>query len=70
MKIAGWIERIAYSGKDYVYAKHDVDPFDYSFKSGVTNNDSIRRKLAVTTALRKAEALPKHVRTVAAAARF
>jgi hypothetical protein len=70
MKIAGWLERIAYSGKDYVYAKHDVDPLDYSFKPNVSNRDSVRRKIAVTTALRKAEAVPKHVRTVAAEARI
>lgn len=69
MKIAGWLERIAYSGKDYVYTKHDVDPFDYSFKPTVSDRDSVRRKIAVTMALRQAEALPKHVRSVAAAAR-
>lgn len=70
MIIAGWVEKIPYSGKDYFYAKFDSDPFDYSFIASATGKRRLSRKMVVTTALRKAEALPKHVREVAAAARL
>jgi hypothetical protein len=70
MKIAGWIERIPYSGKDYIYANHDVDPFQYSFAPTASEKDSARRKITVTTALTRAVDIPKHVRQVAAQARM
>lgn len=69
MKIAGWIERIAYSKNDYVYALHDTDPFDYSFKPHIADRDSVRRKFSVSSALKKSEGVPRHVSTIAAQAR-
>jgi hypothetical protein len=65
MQIAGWIEKIAYSGKDYYCTKYDEDPFHYAFKKGVANTDSFRRKMDLRLALEAAEALPKHVRNKA-----
>ena len=70
MRIAGWVERIAYSGHDYIYAMHDEDPFEYSFSVTVTEKDSARRKIAVTQALAKATGIPRHVRKIAAQARM
>lgn len=70
MQLAGWIERRSYSNKDYLWALHDTDPFEYEFKPGVSERVSVRRKLAVTAALRKAEPLPSHIRTEATAARL
>jgi hypothetical protein len=69
MQLAGWIARYTYSNRDYIYALHDDDPFEYTFKPGVADRISIRRKLAVTTALQQAETLPSHIRSRAAAAR-
>lgn len=66
MELAGWIGKVAYSGKDYYYVKDDADPFHYAFREGVVEKDSIRRKLTVAESLRAAEHLPKQViRTVA-----
>ncbi|WP_147292549.1 retron St85 family effector protein [Undibacter mobilis] len=69
MKLAGWVGKVAYSGKDYLYTLHDVDPFDYSFKSDVTDKDSVRRKLFVAKALRSLESVPRHVLEMATKAR-
>jgi hypothetical protein len=69
MKLAGWIGKIPYSGKDYLYALHDADPFDYSFKPDVSDNDSVRRKLFVAKALRNIESVPRHVLDTATKAR-
>jgi hypothetical protein len=38
-----------------------MDPFDYSFKDGVAEPYSIRRKLAVAEAVKKIEKIHKHV---------
>ena len=70
MQLAGWIERRSYSNKDYLWALHDADPFDYEFKSGVTERVTIRRNLIVKTALRKAEPLPPHISSEATSARL
>jgi hypothetical protein len=70
MKIAGWIERFSYSQKDFIYSLHDIDPFDYSFKPGVSDRDSVRRKLAVSAALKTLSNVPKHVLATAAKARI
>ncbi|WP_271596187.1 retron St85 family effector protein [Bradyrhizobium sp. CCBAU 25360] len=70
MQLAGWIERRSYSNKDYLWALHDADPFEYEFKPGVSERVSVRRKLTVTAALRKAVPLPSHIRTEATAARL
>jgi hypothetical protein len=70
MQLAGWIERRSYSNKDYLWALHDSDPFDYDFKPGVTERVSIRRNLIVKSALRDAEPLPLHIRREASSARL
>lgn len=69
MRVAGWIGTETYSGKTYFFVKFDKDPFDYAFKEGVADTDSARRKLAVSEALKRAEAVPRHVREVAYSAR-
>jgi hypothetical protein len=62
MKLAGWIDVISYAAGDYVWACNDEDPFEYELKIGVIDRtSSMRRKLAVQVALRKAEHLPKWV---------
>ena len=65
MELAGWLGRIPYSGQDYFYTCYGDDPFDYSFKSDVRDRDSLRRKLAVSSALLRTRKLPLHVRKVA-----
>ncbi len=69
MQLAGWIERRAYSNKDYFWTLHDTDPFDYDFKPEVVERVSDRRNLAVRNALRKAETVPAHIRSEASSAR-
>lgn len=66
MQLAGWIAVESYSGKDYLYTCHDVDPFVYKFDDAVSERDTVRRKIEVTQALAAAEKVPKHVRSVAA----
>jgi hypothetical protein len=62
MKLAGWVETLSYGGEDYVWALHDEDPFEYELKVGVADRtSSMRRKLLVQTALRKAERLPAYI---------
>lgn len=61
MQLARWVGMEAYSNKDYFYSLYDDDPFDYKFRPGTKERVAIRRKLPVTTALRKAEKVPKHV---------
>lgn len=66
MELAGWIGRKRYSNKDYHYCKIDVDPFDYAFLPGVTDNQSIRRKSLIASEIQKDLSLPDHVREFAA----
>jgi hypothetical protein len=62
MKLAGWVATISYAAGDYIWALHDDDPFEYELKSGVIDrSSSMRRKLLVQAALRKAERLPSFV---------
>jgi hypothetical protein len=70
MQLAGWIERRSYSNKDYLWVLYDREPFNYEFKPGVVERVSIRRNLLVTTALKKAEEIPSHIRTEASRARL
>ena len=69
MELAGWIRRYSYSGKDYFFVLHDQDPFDYAFKAGVAERDSIRRKFVVSGAMSKIDLAPLHVRTLATQSR-
>lgn len=69
MQLAGWIERKAYSGKDYFFVRFSHDPFDYAFKAGVVEKDSARRKFAVAAALSKINIVPQHVKDIAHEAR-
>ncbi len=62
MKLAGWVETISYAAGDYVWALNDEDPFEYEFKGSVIDRtSSMRRKVVVQAALRKAETLPAWV---------
>jgi hypothetical protein len=69
MQLAKWIGRLSYSGKDYFFALVDDEPFDYSYKSGVNETLTVRRKMVVHEALRKTEIIPKYVLKQAASAR-
>ena len=63
MKMAGWVDTYAYSNKTYWYTLRSQDPFArYSFKDGVQERDTVRRKAAVTTAIHKELDVPRHVR--------
>jgi hypothetical protein len=67
--IAGWVRKIPYSHTDYYCATIDSDPFNYSFKSGTTERDSIRRKLDITKAMKVIEEVPAYVLNQATHAR-
>jgi len=69
LQIVGWLARTSYSGKDYFYCRASQDPFDYRYKSGVTQKDSLRRKTEVIRALQALETPDPHVKQVAANAR-
>jgi hypothetical protein len=62
MQLSGWITSELYSNKEYFYTCNDLDVFGYSFKDGVSDRDSARRKADVAAALLNAERPPKHVR--------
>jgi hypothetical protein len=66
LQLLKWIKVIPYSGEVYFYTAFDQDPFAYSFKSGVTDNDSARRKADIAIAIRKSASLPQYVRKLAA----
>lgn len=68
MEIAGWVKRVKYSGKEYLYAC-DGDPFDYRFKAGVTKRDSLRRKTEAVRSIKTLWQAPRYVRERAASAR-
>lgn len=70
LELAKWIKRESYSGKDYFYTLYDDDPFDYSYNDGVAETSAVRRKLAVTNGLKKAENIPKYIWKNAASARL
>jgi hypothetical protein len=70
MQLAGWIKVYHYSGTDYYYVMHDRDPFSkYTFKSGIVEKDTVRRKSDVAAEVKRELSLPKHVREVASKAR-
>ena len=64
-----WVKIEHYSSKDYIYSPYDEDPFDYSFNSGVSENDSARRKADIALAIRKTKILPEYVRKIVSASR-
>jgi hypothetical protein len=66
LQIAGWVSSEAYSGKDYFFVNYDIDPIIYTFKDGVVEKDSVRRKADIAVALTKLENAPKHIRGIAA----
>ena len=62
MKIAGWIDKYTYSNKAYWHPLIPHDPFArYSFKLGVADRDTLRRKLEATEAVRRDLRPPQHV---------
>ncbi len=70
MQLAKWIQRLPYSGKDYFFALHDEEPFDYVYKADIKETSTVRRKLAIRECLRKVETIPHYVAKRAAAARI
>lgn len=61
LHISGWLKKIAYSGKDYYYAAFEEDPFNYAYKTGTRERDTMRRKADVTRAMKIIEDTPNHV---------
>lgn len=61
MLIAGWVRKLPYSHTDYYCATADTDPFNYSYKPGTAETDSIRRKLDITNAMKAIEDIPPYV---------
>ncbi len=44
LELLGWIGRVRYISKEYFFALHDDDPFQYRFKAGVANTNATARK--------------------------
>jgi hypothetical protein len=44
LELLGWIGRIRYGTKEYFFAIHDDDPFQYRFRVGVTKSNATARK--------------------------
>jgi len=66
LMIAGWLKRYSYSRKDYYYATVDRDPFNYGYKPGIRERDSIRRKSDIRERMRAVEQVPPYVLSKAA----
>lgn len=66
MQLAGWVDKIHYSNLDYYYCRYDIDPLDYSFREGVNERDSVRRKADIAVKIQNDLSLPRHVRGAAA----
>lgn len=69
MQLAKWIHRVPYSGKDYFFALHDDEPFDYVYLPKTVETSTVRRKLIIKDGLRKIETIPSFVMRRAAEAR-
>jgi hypothetical protein len=61
LMIAGWLKRYSYSHKDYYYATVDADPFNYSYKAGIRETDSLRRKSDIREGMKAIEQVPPYV---------
>jgi hypothetical protein len=59
--IAKWITKYSYSHKDYYYALFDNDPVNYSYKTGIREKDSLRRKADIREAMGAIEQVPAYV---------
>ena len=70
LELAKWIQRYSYSDKDYFFTLFDSEPFFYSYKYGVDETSTVRRKLAVQAGLKKVESIPRFVLRLAATARI
>ena len=44
LQLLGWIGRVHYGPREYIFALHDDDPFVYRFKASVTNTNATARK--------------------------
>ena len=44
LELLGWIGRVHYGPREYVFALHDDDPFLYRFKKSVANTNATARK--------------------------
>lgn len=62
MRVAGWVDKVVYSDREYFYSNSANDPFDYAFRPSVDTRDSARRKVAVREELLRLVKAPKHVR--------
>ena len=66
LMIAGWLKKYSYSRKDYYYATVDSDPFNYSYKAGIWERDSLRRKSDIRARMKAIEQVPPYVLSKAA----
>ena len=69
LELARWIVRKKYVNRVYFYTTFVIDPFDYVFLPGVSDNDSVRRKTAAGQDIALAERIPEPVRDEAIAVR-
>lgn len=61
MKVAGWMDKVSYSNKEYYYCKKDIDIFEYAYRSSAKSKDSIRRKLEISTLFKNTDNPPTAV---------
>jgi hypothetical protein len=61
LMIAGWLKKYSYSRKDYYYATVDDDPFNYSYRAGIRERDSLRRKSDIREGMKAVEQVPPYV---------
>lgn len=62
LKLAGWISDYTYGNKTYWYPKLDIDPISrYAYQAGTPSRDTTRRKLTVTTDIKRDLKVPAHV---------
>jgi hypothetical protein len=61
LMIAGWLKQYSYSHKDYYYATVDSDLFNYSYRAGIHERDSLRRKSDIRGQMKAVEQVPPFV---------
>ena len=61
LMIAGWLRKYSYSRKDYYYATVDADPFNYSYRAGIRERDSLRRKSDIREGMKAVDQVPPYV---------
>lgn len=61
MKVAGWLDKISYSNKEYYFCKIDTDIFDYAYLPTAKSKDSLRRKTDIRQIFKDADKPPAAV---------